>query len=131
MSAEKRARPLSVAPPVRAGGKIEAMSKLKSPRAKKEASLSKDRRSSYGENSKAARKNIPRAKARDRRAVRHATHQALHAAERLVEEKAVEKAENTVVKAVRDRKAVGFRKTPDEPLGEVVAEKQKARRVRA
>ena len=43
-----------------------------SPQEKKELSLQKDRRNAYGENDKASRKNIPRAKARVNRANRRA-----------------------------------------------------------
>jgi hypothetical protein len=104
------------------------MSKLKNPRAKKAASLSRDRRNADGENSKAARKNIPRAKARTHREQRRAVHQAIAAPAELVSETGLVHAENLVTKATRDAKAHGFRKKPDVPLGEVLADKRERRR---
>lgn len=106
------------------------MSKLKNPRAKKAASLKRDRRSVYGENSKASRKNIPRAKARTHREERRAVHQAVAVPAELQMDLGLEQAENAVVKAARDAKAHGFRKEPDVPLGEVIETKQKRRRAR-
>lgn len=105
------------------------MSKLKNPALKKKASLTRDRRNAYGENSKASRKNIPRAKARTQRKHRHAVHQALNGAEALRSEEVLEAAETTVVKAALTKKSRGFRKKPDEPLGEHI-ERQQGRRKR-
>jgi hypothetical protein len=102
------------------------MSKLKNPRAKKAASLSRDRRNVHGENSKASRKSIPRAKARKQRAHRRAVHQALVHAEPLVSDVEVEATENKLSKAARVRQ-VGFRKQPDVPLGEVLEGKRPRR----
>jgi hypothetical protein len=101
------------------------MSKLRTPHAKKEASLTRDRRTAPGESSKAARKSIPRAKAQARRANRRAVHQALVGAD---PEPLVERAETAAAEADKDRKARGFRKQPEKPLGEVVAEKLQRRK---
>ncbi len=49
----------------------------KSPQEKKALSYVRDRRNDYGENDKASRKNIPRAKARSHRLVRRADSAAL------------------------------------------------------
>jgi hypothetical protein len=46
------------------------MSRKKSPPEKKADSYKKDRRNTYGENSKSSRKNIPLAKAREHREAR-------------------------------------------------------------
>ena len=97
------------------------MSKLKNPRAKKAASLSRDRRN-VGENSKASRKTIPRAKARTQRAHRRSVHQALAHPEPLASDVELEAAENQLSKAARARQT-GFRKEPDVPLGEYLERK--------
>ena len=52
----------------------------KTPQEKKRLSLAKDRRNVYGENDKASRKNIPRAKSRVNRANRHTDRQVLDTA---------------------------------------------------
>jgi hypothetical protein len=98
------------------------MSKLKTPRAKKVASLARDRRNRYAENSKASRKNIPRSKARTQRAHRRAVHIAL-AANELVSDVGLEHAETSLAQAARDRKLHGFRNKPDTPLGIVLADR--------
>ena len=100
------------------------MSKLKSPRAKKSASLAHDHR---GEKSKAARSNIPKAKARSERAHRRAVHQALGHAEPLVSDTELEIAEKKLTNAGAVRQAKGFRKTPDVPLREYLEGKGKRR----
>lgn len=96
------------------------MSKLKSPRAKKAASLARDRRNRYGENTKASRKNIPKAKARTERALRRAVHVAL-ATNDLGSDEGLDHAETSLTEAARDRKSHGFRKRPDVPLGLVIS----------
>lgn len=52
--------------------------KARSPQDKKRLSYERDRRNTYGENSKSSRKNIPRSKALDIRRKRHGTNQTLH-----------------------------------------------------
>ncbi len=105
------------------------MSKVKNPTTKKKASLARDHRNAAGENSKAARKNIPRAKARAQRKHRHTVHQALTGGESLRSEELLEAAETTVAEAARTKKLRGYRKKPDEPLGEHIAQ-QAGRRAR-
>jgi hypothetical protein len=104
------------------------MSKLKTPRAKKVASLERDRRTSPGKSSKAARKIIPRAKARTQREERRAVHQAVAVPDRLTSDEGAERAETLVAQARNDQRSKGFRKNPDLPLGEVIASKRKRRR---
>ena len=49
------------------------MSRIKSPQDKKNASLERDRRNTYGENAKSSRKNIPQSKQLSHQAERRAT----------------------------------------------------------
>ncbi len=99
-----------------------SVSKLKTPHQKKTASLAKDTRSPSGY-SKAARKSVPRKKARLNRAHRHALHQSLHV-------------DGAPVPAVDvdglDEAAGGLRrkqleKRPAVPLGERIADREAAR----
>ena len=103
------------------------MSKLKNPRAKKTASLAHDHRNAEGKTSKAARKSIPRAKARSERVLRRAVHQALAHAEPLVSDTEVELAENKLTNAAGVRQSKGFKKKPGVPLGEYLAGKGRRR----
>ena len=102
------------------------MSKLKTPHQKKTASLSKDRRGP-SKRTKAARKSVPRKKARLNRAHRHALHQSLH----------VDGAPVASVDAdLLDEAAGGLRRAkierqPAVPLGEHIADRQAARTGRA
>jgi hypothetical protein len=77
----------------------------KSPREKKALSYVCDRRNDYGENDKASRKNIPRAKARSHRLVRRADRTALRDLEAALE----------IVPLKRAKPA--WKKTPDITLG--------------
>jgi hypothetical protein len=82
----------------------------------------------FGENSKASRKNIPRAKARTHREHRRAVHQAIADPDELSFDAGLEDAEKAVAKAARDAKLHGFRKQPDMALGEYLARKHKRQR---
>lgn len=89
------------------------------PQEKKSLSLAKDRRNTYGENSKASRKGIPLAKARANRAERHAQDYLLAQAE-------LGKSEEDLVSVevqIRTTKPRQWRKSPDKPLGVVLAKK--------
>jgi hypothetical protein len=91
----------------------------KTPQEKKILSYAKDRRNTYGENSKASRKNIPLSKALASRADRHAQDRALDAA-------AASRGEDELVGIegeVRGAKPRQWRKTPDQPLGKVLAQR--------
>jgi hypothetical protein len=90
---------------------------MKTPQEKKRLSLAKDRRNTYGENSKASRKGIPLAKARANRAERHAQDNQLAVALVSVGEEQLTSVE-TGVKSTKPRQ---WRKSPDKPLGEVLA----------
>ena len=101
------------------------MSKLKAPQEKKQASLTKDRRNDYGENSKASRKNIPRSKARAKRSYRRGIHQALHVETTSREESVRDRSETRI--ADQKLQLLEFRKYPDIALAEHI-QKQKRRR---
>lgn len=85
----------------------------KTPQEKKRLSLEKDRRNSFGENDKASRKNIPRAKARVNRANRRADSVALSDAIGVPDDVIDAAAED----AVEGRRRKVWRKIPDEVLG--------------
>jgi hypothetical protein len=98
----------------------------RSPQEKKALSYAKDRRNSYGENDKGARKTIPNAKARENRGNRRKLHQELTLMPKLDEAEAV-----LVESSARHdvNRVGGWQKIPDMPLGEHVAH-QKAQRAR-
>ena len=100
------------------------MSKFKTPREKKLASLALDRRNVYGENDKSSSKNIPLSKQHSHQALRRAANQPLQGLTGLVEEDAANQAESDVRTAVIAKKRRGFKKSPDAPLG-VFLERQK------
>ncbi len=81
------------------------------PQEKKALSLKKDRRNTYGNNDKAARKAIPRAKALANRAVRRADTFAMVDLTAAVEDLPLE------------RPKPDWKKGADTPLGEVIASK--------
>ena len=89
----------------------------KSPQEKKRLSLEKDGRNAYGENDKASRKNIPRAKARVNRANRHADTVALGDALGVPDDELDASAQD----GVEGRRRKVWRKWPDEPLGRRLA----------
>ena len=89
----------------------------KTPQEKKRLSLQKDRRNFYGENDKASRKNIPRAKARVNRANRRGDSVALAGAKGVPDETLDAAAED----AVEGRRRKVWRKVPDESLGRKLA----------
>lgn len=86
------------------------------PQQKKTLSYAKDRRNTYGENSKASRKGIPLSKARDIRAERHEQDHVLTQALRVEELDQLDAIENQV----RSSKPRQWRKSPDQPLGQVL-----------
>jgi hypothetical protein len=99
---------------------LDHMSKVKNPRDKKKASYARDRRNTYGENAKSSRKNIPRAKARVRRAERRVVRQALGESAGGADAEAAE----TTVANSRLQRLEGFKKSPDIPLGDYLARKR-------
>jgi hypothetical protein len=92
----------------------------KTPQDKKRLSLEKDRRNTYGENDKASRKNIPRAKARVNRANRHLDRQILDQGLGAPDESVDDAVEQRVI----GRRRKFGRKWPDRPLGEVLARRE-------
>ncbi|MCB1626892.1 MAG: hypothetical protein KDI48_04120 [Xanthomonadales bacterium] len=101
------------------------MSTVKSPQAKKRLSLARDGRNDFGENAKASRKNIPRAKARSIRAERRGVGQALAVS---IQAADPIDAEMKVREVSASKARAAFRKYPDKPLGEVLIRKQARRR---
>jgi hypothetical protein len=104
------------------------VSKIKSAREKKALSLKKDRRNTFGENSKASRKAIPRRKQLSHMGERRAVARILsHLRESAAEGDATEAdvlAKTTIV----ERKRKAFKKHPDTALGVVVKKKLAERR---
>jgi hypothetical protein len=90
---------------------------MKTPQEKKRLSYSKDRRNSYGENSKASRKGIPLAKARANRAECHLQDHLLSGALKVDGDEHFAAVENSV----RSTEPRQWRKSADMPLGQVLA----------
>lgn len=103
------------------------MSKEKTPQAKKELSLKRDHRNTYGENSKSSRKNIARGKQTSHQRERHAVVQDLAAIGLSPNEDSLIAAENKVKTTERRLKTRRFKKVPDKPLGSVIEERRAAR----
>ena len=100
---------------------------MKTPQEKKSLSYAKDRRNTFGENSKASRKGIPLAKARANRIERHAQDHLLAVA-------VVAQTEDdlaAVEVSVRSTKPRQWRKSPDAPLFEYLARKARKKAARA
>jgi hypothetical protein len=93
--------------------------KRKTPQQKKAESLAKDRRSTYGNNAKAARNAVPVRKRQRSQAERRLAKQELAGA--ADDEIRVDAMLDKVI--VKRRRA--WQKWPDEPLGEVLARKSK------
>ncbi|HEY8565146.1 MAG TPA: hypothetical protein VIL65_06570 [Beijerinckiaceae bacterium] len=100
----------------------------RSPQEKKALSLERDRRNTYGENDKAARKAVPRRKALENRRSRHKTAQALVQVDRL-DEAALDVVESSARHDVE--RVGGWIKVPDQPLRVVVQDKLAGRQGRA
>jgi hypothetical protein len=99
---------------------------MKTPQEKKRLSYAKDRRNTYGENSKSSRKNIPLSKALSIRSERHVQDHLLSVALNTSEQDQLSSIENKV----RGTKPRQWQKSPDEPLG-VVLSKRIKRKVRS
>lgn len=89
------------------------------PQQKKQLSYAKDRRNTYGENSKSSRKNIPLSKALDIRSERRAQDSALAKAVAARDVNQLDEIENSV----RSTKPRQWQKWPDKPLGDVLIRK--------
>ena len=99
------------------------MSIIKTPREKKRLSLERDRRNTYGENSKSSRKNIQRGKQRTHMDERRTVSEVLSRLKGNVEDSVATEAELLVKTKIIDSKRRGFKKQPDTPLGVVLAKK--------
>ena len=95
----------------------------KTPQEKKRLSLAKDRRNTYGENSKASRKNIPRHKKDQNRVDRRAPTVALRGARGPRDPQLEDELE---ARAHRRRGRIAWRKQPDTPLGKVLETRRSA-----
>jgi hypothetical protein len=100
------------------------MSKIRSPKEKKLASLELDRRNTYGENSKASRKGIRKGKQRSHMEERRSAKAVLLAAKGTADEEAVIEAELKARQSLIHSKRERFKKQPDLPLKEVLERKQ-------
>ena len=100
------------------------MSSVKAPPEKKRLSLALDRRNNYGENAKASRKNIPKAKARSIRAERRTVQQVVsEVVSGAVPDEIEVHARSTGLKKAREK----FKKCPDEPLVDAIKRKAEKR----
>ena len=95
---------------------------MKTPQEKKHLSYAKDRRNTYGENSKSSRKAIPAAKARANRIERHTQEQLLASTLKADDAEQLAAVENRV-RATQPRR---WRKFPDTALGLVLARRRPA-----
>ncbi|WP_332645187.1 hypothetical protein [Aeromicrobium sp.] len=93
------------------------MGRRRTPQEKKRLSLKKDRRNVFGENDKASRKSIPRAKSKVNRANRRAESVALHGAIGPPDDAVDEAVEQKVL----GKKRKVWRKWPDQRLGNYLA----------
>jgi len=104
------------------------LSRIKHPEEKKRLSLKRDCRNVFRENSKASRKNIPKAKQRRQMNERRKIAQVLGKLTGPVDEDVASAAELRVKLTITLSKNRGFEKTPDKPLGEVIQRKMERRR---
>jgi hypothetical protein len=104
------------------------MSRVKSPREKKRLSLDRDRRNVFGENDKASRKNIPRAKQRSQMKIRRGVNQALAKVRGEADESLALEADALARVRTKALGQTAFKKMRDQPVG-IVIEKQKFRQV--
>jgi hypothetical protein len=104
------------------------MSRIKSPQEKKRLSLGQDRRNVFGENDKASRKNIPRARQRSQMKIRRSATRELRTALGQFDEVEAVEAESRMRDRARALKSKSFKKHRDLPLG-ITIERQEHRRV--
>lgn len=100
------------------------MSKFKTPREKKLASLALDGRNVYGENDKASRKSIPRGKQLSHKAFRRAAKEPLHVVSSVMHEDEIVALEAAARSREIQSKRKAFKKEPDASLGGVLEYKQ-------
>jgi hypothetical protein len=97
---------------------------LRDPARKKALSYARDRRNTYGQNDKAARRTIPARKAGESRKSRRKAGHALKVIDR-ADETSATLAESSLVHDIE--RVGGWTKGPDKPLGEVVQRSIEAR----
>jgi hypothetical protein len=95
----------------------------RTPQEKKKLSLERDRRNTWGNNQKAARKCIPKSKQLGNRSARHAADIPLALAVGPFDEGVADQVDNETRCAQIARKGNRFSKSPDKPLGEVLKKK--------
>jgi hypothetical protein len=104
------------------------VSKTKSPQEKKALSLKRDRRNTFGENSKASRKAIPRRKQLSHRGERRAVNQVLGSLRERAEENDARTADALAKSTIVTARHKAFKKTPDTPLSVAIENKLAKRR---
>jgi HTH-type transcriptional regulator/antitoxin HigA len=97
--------------------------RTRSPQEKKDLSLHRDRRNTYGENAKSSRKNIPLGKRLSQRAERHAADAPLRRVVGGVEEDVAVEAELVSRTKGIKKDRLRFAKRRDKPLGQVLQRK--------
>ncbi len=99
----------------------------RTPQEKKRLSLTRDRRNTYGQNAKASRKDNPRSKAYSHRKVRRVASSTLRVLLELpVQISDVKQSTLSLARLQKGR----FRKSPDRPLGKVIARQMEGRQLR-
>lgn len=95
--------------------------KRKTPQEKKAESYDKDRRSTYGNNAKAARSSVPKRKQGRAQVERRSAKQELAGPSAATDEGRI----NAMIDKVAVKRRKAWQKWPDEPLGKVLARKGK------
>ena len=99
------------------------MSRIKSPQEKRSLRLDRDRRNTFGENSKSSRKNIQAGKQRSHRDERRAVGLILGRLKESANEDDASAADDSTRTTIITKGRSAFRKTPDMPLGVVIKRK--------
>jgi len=99
------------------------MSKIKTPREKKMASLLHDRRNAYGENDKSSRKNIPLSKRLSHKATRRSANAPMALALKTQDEENFVVAEQSARDNFKTGERKSFRKRADASLAAVIEKK--------
>lgn len=100
------------------------MSKLKTPREKKLASLALDRRTVYGENAKASRKAIPSRKQMSHQLQRRAASKHLAKLPAQIDAETADNIEANLIETDVRSSRKAFKKSPDAPLAICLESKQ-------
>jgi hypothetical protein len=99
------------------------MSSIRSPQDKKRLSLERDRRNTYGENSKSSRKSIRSGKQRSHMKLRRGVHETLDRLKGDVQELDATEIELLAKIQIVKSQRGAFKKYPDTPLGVVIRRK--------